>query len=76
MKRLKGLDEIHEIMEKIHEDEKGLTLEQKIKKLREERESGHSLIKNLSLEHPHTSLLREKRMILDPFPNAFKIQKE
>lgn len=38
MKRLKGLDEIHEIMEKIYEDEKGLTPEQKIKKLREESE--------------------------------------
>jgi len=38
MKRLKGLDEIHEIMGKIHEDEKELTPKQKIKKLREESE--------------------------------------
>lgn len=38
MKRLQSLDEIHEIMEKIYEDEKGLTLEQRVKKLREESE--------------------------------------
>ncbi len=49
MKRLKGLDEIHEIMEKIHEDEKGLTLEQKIKKLREESEQ-FLLERNLRLK--------------------------
>jgi len=49
MKRLKGLDEIHEIMEKIHEDEKGLTLEQKIKKLREESEQ-FLLERNLKLK--------------------------
>ncbi|MBI2472525.1 MAG: hypothetical protein HYV59_15000 [Planctomycetes bacterium] len=36
MKRLKGLDEIHEIIEKISDEEKGLTPEQRIKKLREE----------------------------------------
>jgi len=49
MKRLKGLDEIHEIMEKIHEDEKGLTLEQTIKKLREESEQ-FLLERNLKLK--------------------------
>lgn len=38
MKRLKGLDEIHEIIEKIYDEEKNLTPEQKIKKLREESE--------------------------------------
>lgn len=38
MKRLKGLDEIHEVMEKIYEEEKNLTSEQRIKKLREESE--------------------------------------
>ena len=31
MKRLKGLDEIHEIIEKISDEEKGLTPEQRIK---------------------------------------------
>lgn len=36
MKRLKGLDEIHEIIEKISDEEKGLTPEQRIKKLCEE----------------------------------------
>jgi len=36
MKRLKGLDEIHELMEKIYEEEKKLIPEQRIKKLREE----------------------------------------
>lgn len=36
MKRLKGLDEIHEIMEKIYEEEKGLSTNQRVKKLRDE----------------------------------------
>ncbi len=36
MKRPKGLKEIHEIMEKIYEEEKNLSAEQRIKKLREE----------------------------------------
>jgi hypothetical protein len=36
MKRLKGLDEIHDMIEKIYEDEKGLTPEQEIRKLRDE----------------------------------------
>lgn len=38
MKRLKGLDEVHEIIEKIYDEEKDLTPEQRIKKLREESE--------------------------------------
>ncbi|HBR16581.1 MAG: hypothetical protein A3G39_01980 [Deltaproteobacteria bacterium RIFCSPLOWO2_12_FULL_43_16] len=38
MKRLKGLDEIHEIIEKVYDEEKNLTFEQRIKKLREESE--------------------------------------
>lgn len=36
MKELKGLKEIHEIMEKIYEEEKGLSAEQRVKKIREE----------------------------------------
>lgn len=36
MKRFKGLDEVHEIIERIYDEEKDLTLEQRIKKLREE----------------------------------------
>lgn len=38
MKRLKGLDEIYGIMEKIYEEEKDLTPEQRIKKIRKECE--------------------------------------
>lgn len=36
MRRLKGLDEIHEIMEKIYDEEKDLNREQRLKKIREE----------------------------------------
>ncbi|MDI6891087.1 MAG: hypothetical protein QMC83_09150 [Thermodesulfovibrionales bacterium] len=36
MKRLKGLEEIHKIMEMIYEEEKGLSAEQRVKKLRDE----------------------------------------
>ncbi|MEW6002325.1 MAG: hypothetical protein AB1638_06745 [Nitrospirota bacterium] len=36
MKRLKGLAEIHEIIERIYDEEKDLTSEQRIEKLREE----------------------------------------
>lgn len=36
MKESKGLREIHEIMEKIYDEEKELTPEQKIKRIREE----------------------------------------
>jgi len=36
MGRLKGLDEIHEIMEKIYEEEKGLSAEQRVEKIRQE----------------------------------------
>ena len=32
----KGLEEIHKIMEKIYEEEKSLSLEQRVKKIREE----------------------------------------
>ena len=36
MKKYKGLKEIHDIMEKIYEEEKGLNARQRIKKCREE----------------------------------------
>jgi len=49
MKRLKGLDEIHEIIEKISDEEKGLTPEQRIKKLREEADR-FLLERNLDLK--------------------------
>jgi hypothetical protein len=49
MKRLKGLDEVHEIIEKISDEEKGLTPEQRIKKLREEADR-FLLERNLGLK--------------------------
>ena len=36
MEGLPGLNEIHKIIEEIYEEEKGLSAEQRIKKLREE----------------------------------------
>lgn len=36
MKRLKGLNEVHMIMEKIYDDERDLTPEQRIERIREE----------------------------------------
>lgn len=36
MKEFKGLKEIHEIMEKIYEEEKVLSAEQRVKKIKEE----------------------------------------
>lgn len=36
MKEPKGLKEIHEIMEKIYEEEKALSADQRVKKIREE----------------------------------------
>lgn len=38
MKGMRGLKEIHEIMEKIYEEEKGLSAEGRVKRLREESE--------------------------------------
>ncbi|MBI5746120.1 MAG: hypothetical protein HZA13_03855 [Nitrospirae bacterium] len=49
MKRLKGLDEIHEIIEKISDEEKDLTPEQRIKKIREEADR-FLLERNLELK--------------------------
>jgi hypothetical protein len=39
MKRLNGLDEVHRIIEKIYDEEKDLTPEQRIRKLREESDN-------------------------------------
>ena len=39
MKRYKCLDEVHEIMEGIYEEEKDLTIEQRLKKLKKESDS-------------------------------------
>lgn len=49
MKRLKALDEIHDIIEKISDEERGLTPEQRIKKLREEADR-FLLERNLNLK--------------------------
>ncbi len=49
MKKSKGLDEIHELVEKISVDEKGLTPEQRIKKIREEADR-FLLERNLNLK--------------------------
>ena len=49
MKKPKGLREIHEIMEKIYEEEKRLNAEQRVKKLREESEK-FMLERKLSLK--------------------------
>lgn len=49
MKRLKGLDEIHEIIEKISNEEKGLTPEQRVKMIREESDR-FLLERNLNLK--------------------------
>jgi len=49
MKRQRGLDEIHKVMENIYEEEKKLTLEQRIKRLREESE-GFLLERQLNLK--------------------------
>lgn len=49
MKRLKGLDEIHEIIEIISNEEKGLTPEQRVKTIREESD-GFLLERNLNLK--------------------------
>lgn len=57
MKELKGLKEIHEIMEKIYEEEKGLSAEQRIKKIREESDK-FMMERNLSLRRIKPEELR------------------
>ena len=49
MKKPKELKEIHEIMEKIYEEEKRLNIEQRVKKLREESDK-FMLERKLSLK--------------------------
>jgi len=57
MKKLKGLDEVHEIIEKIYDEEKKLTPEQRIKKLREESDR-FLLERNLNLKRVNPKELR------------------
>jgi len=49
VKELKGLKEIHEIMEKIYEEEKVLNAEQRVKKIKEESDK-FMVERNLSLK--------------------------
>jgi len=49
MKGVKGLKEIHEIMEKIYEEEKTLSAEQRVKKIKEESDK-FIMERNLSLK--------------------------
>lgn len=66
MEKLKGLDEIHEIMEKIHQEEKDLTPERRIRKLREESDR-FLLERNLSLRRVRPKEL-EKVAVEMPAP--------
>ncbi|MEW6675335.1 MAG: hypothetical protein AB1348_04920 [Nitrospirota bacterium] len=61
MKGLKGLKEIHEIMEKIYEEEKGLSAEQRIKKLREESDK---FILERSLELKRVKPKEQKQIVV------------
>jgi hypothetical protein len=61
MKKLKGVKEVHEIMEKIYEEEKGLSAEQRVKKIKEEsgkfiQERKLSLKRTKPKELKHTSI--------------------
>lgn len=58
MKRLKGLDEVHEIMEKVYEEEKGLSTEQRVRKLRDESDK-FMLERKLSLKRLKPKELRQ-----------------
>jgi len=57
MKEPKGLKEIHEIMEKIYEEEKVLSADQKVKKIREESDR-FVMERKLSLKRVKTKELK------------------
>lgn len=57
MKELKGLKEIHEIMEKIYEEEKKLSSEQRVKKIKEESDK-FMLERKLSLKRVNPKELK------------------
>jgi len=57
MKQPKGLKEIHEIMEKIYEEEKVLTADQRVKKIREESDR-FVMERKLSLKRVKTKELK------------------
>ena len=56
MKEPKGLKEIHEIMEKIYEEEKVLSADQRVKKIREESDR-FLMERKLSLKRVKTKRL-------------------
>jgi hypothetical protein len=56
MKEPKGLKEIHEIMEKIYEEEKVLSADQRVKKIREESDR-FLMERKLSLKRVKTKKL-------------------
>ncbi len=57
MKEPKGLKEIHEIMEKIYEEEKVLSADQRVEKIREESDR-FVMERKLSLKRVKTKELR------------------
>jgi hypothetical protein len=57
MKEPKGLKEIHEIMEKIYEEEKVLSADQRVKKIREESDR-FVMERKLSLKRVKTKELK------------------
>lgn len=57
MKEPKGLKEIHEIMEKIYEEEKVLSADQRVKKIREESDR-FLMERKLSLKRVKTKELK------------------
>ena len=65
MKESKGLKEIHEIMEKIYEEEKVLSSDQRVKKIREESDR-FVMERKLSLKRVKTKELKSLSGRLEP----------
>jgi hypothetical protein len=65
MKEPKGLKEIHEIMEKIYEEEKVLSSDQRVKKIREESDR-FVMERKLSLKRVKTKELKSLSGRLEP----------
>lgn len=65
MKEPKGLKEIHEIMEKIYEEEKVLSSDQRVKKIREESDR-FVMERKLSLKRVKTKELKSLSGQLEP----------
>jgi hypothetical protein len=65
MKESKGLKEIHEIMKKIYEEEKVLSSDQRVKKIREESDR-FVMERKLSLKRVKTKELKSLSGQLEP----------